>query len=505
MNKHRFLSFSFAVTITLLGTLALTLIFSSWLFREQQRLLDSYLNLADKVFTSVAGSLEQLNQLPSEQCDEALLLHMRRAVFLNPFIQDIGLIDNDHLSCTTASGPIEPPLPIQAPSYRTDQQISVWIDEELYIFDFAYRAHIMQLGRFNAVVDGNQLNPADITSHRWQIVGRSSNGLIPIFGEPELFNMTQPGTLLHRSAQSHLSQRCAIHSRFCMGIETDHLSILKTRPELVLMSLMVLLLMLLLSYNSAFYWLQHRATIASRVRRGLSRHCFYPVIQVIVDINTDKVIGGEILARFNDAQGSLTPDQFIPELQRQGLSWRFTQHIVTESLQRMIGPGEQLKHLKLSFNVFPSDVESNKIVELLDWPEVQAFPGSITLEITEDLHLDAPQARQNIQHLIDHGLEIAIDDFGTGYSNLQQLKRFSCHYLKIDRSFTYELEEGAIRSSLIPMIIDIAHSSELKVVAEGVENIMQARALRELGVEYAQGWMYGKPTSIEQFLDGLGD
>ncbi|MDC2890698.1 EAL domain-containing protein [Psychrosphaera algicola] len=95
---------------------------------------------------------------------------------------------------------------------------------------------------------------------------------------------------------------------------------------------------------------------------------------------------------------------------------------------------------------------------------------------------------------------MAVDDFGTGYSNLKQLRDISCDTLKIDRSFISEMEDGSIRSTLIPHIVDIAKQLNLKIVAEGVENEMQRSALLDEGVEFAQGWLFGKAMPMAELL-----
>ena len=106
-----------------------------------------------------------------------------------------------------------------------------------------------------------------------------------------------------------------------------------------------------------------------------------------------------------------------------------------------------------------------------------------------------------LESLSKAGFKIAIDDFGTGYSNLQQLAKIPCDYLKIDRSFINEMEGGSIRSTLIPHIVKMAHQLNVPIVAEGVENSMQERALQEVGIKYAQGWAFGKPMTLPELIE----
>jgi EAL domain-containing protein (putative c-di-GMP-specific phosphodiesterase class I) len=96
------------------------------------------------------------------------------------------------------------------------------------------------------------------------------------------------------------------------------------------------------------------------------------------------------------------------------------------------------------------------------------------------------------------GVQIAIDDFGTGYSSLSYLRRFSVDTLKIDRSFVKDIPENASDRALATMIIAVAHASNIKVIAEGVERHEQLRFLRDEGCDEIQGFLFSEPVSAEQ-------
>lgn len=98
---------------------------------------------------------------------------------------------------------------------------------------------------------------------------------------------------------------------------------------------------------------------------------------------------------------------------------------------------------------------------------------------------------------------MAIDDFGVGYSNLSQLKSLKCEFLKIDRSFVMDMEDHSIRSSLIPHIVSIADELRVTLIAEGVENTDQCQELVNMNVEYGQGWLFGKPQTVENLANTI--
>jgi sensor c-di-GMP phosphodiesterase-like protein len=107
--------------------------------------------------------------------------------------------------------------------------------------------------------------------------------------------------------------------------------------------------------------------------------------------------------------------------------------------------------------------------------------------------------------LRDLGYHVSIDDFGTGYSNLKLLGEVQPDVLKIDKSFVFDMEDNSLRSNLIPQMVSFARAVGAMVVAEGVENEKQERQLKDLGIEFAQGYFYSRPVPIEDFLKYLSE
>jgi EAL domain-containing protein (putative c-di-GMP-specific phosphodiesterase class I) len=127
-------------------------------------------------------------------------------------------------------------------------------------------------------------------------------------------------------------------------------------------------------------------------------------------------------------------------------------------------------------------------------------PSLIELEITESqLMHDPDHAIRMLKALGEAGVRIAIDDFGTGYSSLAYLTRFPLASLKIDRSFVADVLQDEADATIVRTIVDMAHTLGFTVIAEGVELDSQAAFLRALGCEQAQGFLFAKPMSAEEF------
>ena len=247
-----------------------------------------------------------------------------------------------------------------------------------------------------------------------------------------------------------------------------------------------------------------KLSLENKLRRALDNHEFVLHYQPKVNLATGKLTSAEALIRWNDPRrGLVLPGEFISILEETGLihdvgRWALGQAVDDYLRWHRLG----LSAVRIAVNVSPMQLRQRNFVgEIQNVTGKDALAaGGLELEITESLIMeDVKHNIASLQAIRALGVAIAIDDFGTGYSSLSYLSKLPLDALKIDRSFVNDMTSGHAGELLVSTIIALAHSLNLKVVAEGVETEEQARMLRSLGCDEMQGYLFCKPVSVEIF------
>ncbi len=246
------------------------------------------------------------------------------------------------------------------------------------------------------------------------------------------------------------------------------------------------------------------------LRRAIERHEFRLFFQPIIALSTSKIVGFEALVRWQHPHhGLVSPFKFIQVAEETGL-------IIPIGIQIFEAACKQIKQwhsrfqcnppISISINLSSRQFLQQDLVQQIDKirHSYDLEAKYIKLEITESAVMEnAAAVSTMLNELRDLNFQLCIDDFGTGYSSLSYLHSFPIHTLKIDQSFVFRVNENGENGEIIRTIILLAHSMGMDVIAEGVETPAHARLLRQLGCEYAQGYLFSRPVDSDSATDLL--
>ncbi|OQW41597.1 MAG: hypothetical protein A4S12_08275 [Proteobacteria bacterium SG_bin5] len=241
------------------------------------------------------------------------------------------------------------------------------------------------------------------------------------------------------------------------------------------------------------------------LRQALARDEFRLLYQPIVDMKTNRVSGFEALLRWRRGGGEVVgPGQFIGVAEETGMIVAIGNWVLREACAAAAGWNRAFAAppISISINVAPRQFLLPGFAEIVHavLRDTGIAPGLVTLEITESTAIASPdRAIETMRALRGLGVKISLDDFGTGYSSLGHLHRYPFSSLKLDRSFVQDLcdPRERVAPGIVRAVLDLAQTMKLTVVAEGIETSCQRRQLREMGCQFAQGFLFAQPLSLE--------
>jgi diguanylate cyclase (GGDEF)-like protein/PAS domain S-box-containing protein len=259
---------------------------------------------------------------------------------------------------------------------------------------------------------------------------------------------------------------------------------------------------------------QNRMRLANDLRFALAGDQFLIHYQPIVDLADGSIRKAEALLRWlHPNRGVVDPGEFIPIAEETGRIVEIGDWVFRQAAQQVRQWRASYRDdFQISINKSPVQFQNDEVL-YKNWFEhlhKLGLPGeSVVIEITESLLLDSkPIVNEKLLTFRDLGIQVAIDDFGTGYSSLAYLKLYDIDYLKIDQSFVRNLKPDSSDLVLCEAIIAMAHKLGMKVIAEGVETLLQRDLLIAAGCDYGQGFLFSRPMpaeALELMLNGVCD
>ena len=249
-------------------------------------------------------------------------------------------------------------------------------------------------------------------------------------------------------------------------------------------------------------------TLESDLRYALAREELVLYYQPRVSLKTGEIVGMEALLRwFHPKSGKISPSTFIPLAEETGLITAISDWVCHTACQQAKAWQDRFNpSLIMAVNLSAHEFHLANLCERIEaiCQQTGLAPNFLELELTESILVNNfSQARAKLDQLQALGIQIAIDDFGTGYSSISYLQQFSFQILKLDHTFINNLGENLINRTIVTSLIQLAHSLDLKVIAEGVERSGELLFLREHKCDQMQGYIFSPPICAEKMEEFL--
>ncbi|HFV9240559.1 EAL domain-containing protein [Enterobacter mori] len=464
------------------------------------------LDKTELVIQQVDLARDGAEQYQGKLCTPEHRQYMLNVVRGRLFVADLIYAQGQRFLCSTVFTPDQPYL-ISVANYKRKPDIAIYYYRDTPFFT-GYKMTYMQRGNYVVVV--NPLSYSEVMSAdhslSWGVYDTVTNAF---FSVSQQANITLLNALI-RDKESTFQK----DDRFYTIVKSDKrpiaaiVSTSNTRfyETLYHQATLTLPLGMICSIIILLVWSRTHRELNSPGRllhRALNKRQLCLHYQPIIDIKNNRCVGAEALLRWPGFNGQvMSPVEFIPLAEKEGMSERITDYVVEEVFSDLGHFLATHPDLYISINLSATDFHSSRLIAMIsDKARHYAVRAQqIKIEVTERGFIDVPKTTPVIQAFRQAGYEVAIDDFGTGYSNLHNLYSLNVDILKIDKSFIDTLTTNSTSHLIAEHIIEMAQSLRLKTIAEGVETAEQVSWLLKRGVQYCQGWHFAKAMPPQEFM-----
>lgn len=503
-------------TLRIIGVLLivmLPIVFAIWFARiraenDTQQHLQAFASMvlekSESVISHVNDVREDASRFRGIPCSPAHQVSMLSSLRTSMDVEELIYAHNDDLLCSTFLHPSHPYY-LGSPDYSREGDVAIYYFRDTPFFS-GHKMVYMRKGNYVAVVNplafGNVMT--NDKSMQWGIFDTRTMrffSLSPGVDAQALSGLIRYDSKMFRANQrfysiSHAKRPVAVivstSNALFYGFWSHQMTV--TVPLGVILSLLIFM---------GWSWAQRELNSPRRLlMNAMKKKQFHLHYQPIVDIKLGRCVGAEALLRWHGYSGPLvSPAVFIPVAEREGLMSHLTEYVIDYVFDDLGDYLAKTPDIYISINLSATDFHSPY---LIDWISDKAHQfgvktGQIKIEVTERGFIDVAKTTPVIQAFRAAGFEVAIDDFGTGYSNLQNLYSLNVDILKIDKSFIDTLIGPNTSHLIAEHIIEMAHSLQLKTIAEGVENMEQVAWLLKRGVQYCQGWYFARAMPSDEF------
>ena len=502
------------LTVALVVTAAIGPILAAEYLAYQQGLRiesEHVLRYVNNVIHRSDRTVEQINESKSlisseflnENCSDQMIEKMRSIALEMEFVEVVGHINGNLIHCSSLGWHV-PPIDIGPPDLVSRN--NNFVRASLH-FPLSPNAPMVSLDQDGFIAIANRSLSIDLSDEEAGVrfatftptTGeiRSSKGeinpeWIARLGQAQAITFIDDKFIVGVGRSNEISLTAAVAA---VPLEALHQRVNEFTWLMIPIGIFTGLLLAAL----IIFFARQRLSFNAELKLALRRNEFFVVYQPIVRLEDQKIIGAEALLRWQRRDGSVTmPDAFIGPAEESGLITQITSQLVELVEKDVVSYFNNYPNFKIAINISAADLESPNTQPLIEHLS-RTIEGECSVEITERVLLDAEHSAKRIEALRQANISVALDDFGTGYSSLSYLQTLQFDCLKIDKIFVDAINTEAATNHVVLHIIEMAKTLGLAIQAEGVETKEQAIFLRERNVEFAQGWLYGKPVRASDF------
>jgi sensor c-di-GMP phosphodiesterase-like protein len=451
--------------------------------------------------------------MSAEPCTEAFQEQLRVVAYLPDGLNEFLYAPGGVAHCTVSEFHLPEPVAFGTPDVPAEANSGrpIWFDRDLAFVGMpGLTGTIVGSEPYAVVVPPQEIEPVVPAWMRVEMGLAAEGTWWHRYGErgiQESYANSLQGGFPGLFASQFYRKNCDEDGVHCIVAEVDLGGLFR--------SLLAPLLVALIGAIAVASWAAHEAlrcmrrywSFESRFLRAFGPESVVCTYQPFLKVSDGGICGCEVLVRWRDLDGSIvTPDRFLPIVERNDLTFRLTEIVVAKAFEELISLARRDRPLQVSFNIFPRDLDHAKLIPLFSGFLEDRERFSVVVEVIESEAMPLDQAQAEIEALLAAGIFTHIDDFGVGYSNIHNLAALSVHAVKVDRAFAMASEGTMLDRMLLPAIAMIRTCGHL-VCVEGVESAERLRLLSngEIGADFVQGYHVSRPLPVDQFRQFLRD
>ena len=504
-----------AVVLAVLGLVGGYLLGRAIALRQAEFRLDQFANrILTEAATSTAESrtvLAKMNASPYPFCSEAEIGYFRQLIFSSQFLKAAGRMHDGRIECSTTLGRAVGPQPQFRPAITRADGTRVYPDLPPFRAGDQNVISVQSAGSFIVYNPYNFNSLAALPMHyaltEFDPSGRQAGQM---FGDlPDSHSLFPGADGKTRDDESLFATHCSPEFGTCL---TTYISI----PDAIRVSRRDVIAFILLggAFGALFglmcpFLYNRNKSVEHQLIRAIRGDALSVVYQPIVDLATGRVVEAEALVRWTDEyKNAVSPDVFVKIAEERGFVGAITRLVIRHVLRDFASTMRARPDFRVNVNIAASDLADPAFLPMIQraLEDAEITPRSLGIEITESYTARQQVAKEAILRLRRRGHFVHIDDFGTGYSSLAYLHDLSVDAIKIDKAFTKAIGTDAVTVTILPQILTMAKTLNLRVVVEGIESKAQEEyfAASKQNI-HGQGWLYGRPSPARSFLQMLDE